>query len=89
MPPGHALYPKGLTREQVEAYLKRHPEDRKALYDPYTVVRWKTARLTATPYRIEYRAFLEPAARALREAAGPSATTRRSPISCACAPPLF
>ena len=70
MPPGHALYPKGLTREQVEAYLKRHPEDRKALYDPYTVVRWKNGRLTATPYRIEYRAFLEPAARALREAAG-------------------
>ena len=34
------------------------------------MVRWKDGRLTATPYRVEYRAFLEPAARALREAAG-------------------
>ena len=25
MPPGHELYPKGMTREQIERYIAQHP----------------------------------------------------------------
>lgn len=69
MPPGRDLYPRGVTREQIEEYVGKHPADRAAIYDPYTVVKRQGDRLTATPYRAEYREFLEPMAKALREAA--------------------
>jgi hypothetical protein len=69
MPPAGALYPAGLTAERLEEYLKAHPEDRAAVYDPYTVVRWRNGRLVGIPYHEEYRAWLEPAAAALRDAA--------------------
>ena len=44
MPPGHALYPDGLTRAQIEQYVQQHPEDKAAIYDPYTVVEWRGDR---------------------------------------------
>jgi hypothetical protein len=69
MPPGHELYPKGLTRAQIEDYVARHPEDKAAIYDPYTVVAWRNGRLVGIPYRVQYKAFLEPMAKALRDAA--------------------
>ena len=70
MPPGHELYPHDLTRDRVEQYVKQHPGDRAAIYDPYTVVRWSNGRLIGVPYHVEYKAFLDPAAQALRDAAG-------------------
>ncbi len=69
MPPGRELYPRNLTRASIEAYLKRHPEDKAAIYNPYTVVKWKGDRLIGIPYHEEYKEFLEPMARDLREAA--------------------
>ena len=39
MPPGHELYPHDLTRDRIEQYVKQHPEDKAAIYDPYTVVK--------------------------------------------------
>src|SRR4051794_34046670 len=69
MPPGHELYPKGLTRAAIEKYVQQHPSDKAAIYDPYTVVKRQGDRLTGTPYRVEYKAFLGPMAKALREAA--------------------
>ncbi len=69
MSPGRGLYPQGLTREQVEQYVKEHPEKKAETYSPYTVVRRRGAELVGIPYRQTYREFLEPAARALREAA--------------------
>jgi hypothetical protein len=69
MPPGRGFYPPGLTREQVEQYVKEHPEEKAAIYDQFTVIRWKDGKLEAVPYHIFYRPFLEPAAKALREAA--------------------
>jgi hypothetical protein len=69
MPPGRDLYPRGLTRAQIEQYVREHPADKAAIYDPYTVVKRVGTRLTATPYRVEYKEFLEPMARALRDAA--------------------
>ena len=69
MPPGHNLYPQGLTREQIEQYVKDHPEKKAEIYSPTTVVRWHGDQLEGLPYHIAYRSFLEPAARDLREAA--------------------
>ena len=69
MPPGHGLYPQGLTREQIEQYVKDHPEKKAEIYSPTTVVRWHGDKLEGLPYHIAYRSFLEPAAQNLREAA--------------------
>ena len=49
--------------------MKRHPEDKDAIYNPYTVVQWRGDRLIGVPYHEEYREFLEPMAKDLREAA--------------------
>jgi len=69
MPPGREWYPHDLTQAQVDDYLRQHPEDRAAIYDPYTVVRWQGSRLVGVKYHEVYRPFLEPMAKALREAA--------------------
>src|SRR6266550_9140454 len=66
MPPGRALYARGLTRDQIEAYVKAHPAEKKAIYDERTVV---GANMKTTPYHVKYRQWLEPAARHLRKAA--------------------
>ena len=69
MPPGHGFYPTDLTRAQVEQYIKQHPDEKAAIYDQFTIVRWHSGKLETVPYHIAYRRFLEPAARALRAAA--------------------
>jgi hypothetical protein len=69
MPPGRELYPKGMTRADIEKYVQQHPADKAAVYDPYTVVKRQGDRLIGTPYRIEYKQQLEPMAKALRDAA--------------------
>ena len=73
IPPGRGFYPQGLTREQIEQYVKDHPEKKAEIYSPTTVVRWHGDQLEGLPYHIAYRSFLEPAARDLREAAALSA----------------
>ena len=72
MPPGHALYPKGLTREQIEQYVKQHPEDRSAIIcDLRSVHGGGTARrpVVGVPYHEAYKEFIGPMSQALREAA--------------------
>ena len=69
MPPGHGFYPQGLTRDQIEHYLKDHPDKRAEIYSPTTVVRWHATDLEGLPYHIAYRSFLEKAADDLRAAA--------------------
>src|SRR5690242_4120522 len=70
MSPGHGLYPLGLTRDEMEAYVRAHPGQKASLYAPQSVVRREGDRLIAVPYHIAYRAWVEPASRALNEAAG-------------------
>jgi hypothetical protein len=53
----------------VEKYVKEHPEQKAAIYDQFTIVRWHDEKLEAVPYHIAFRAYLEPAAKALRAAA--------------------
>jgi Peptidase family M49 len=69
MPPGRGFYPANVTRDQIEQYVKDHPEQKKAIYDQFSIVRWNDNKLEPVPYHIAFRAFLEPAAKALREAA--------------------
>src|SRR5215475_3970773 len=67
--PGWALYPKGLTREHIEQYVKEHPEKKEELYSPYTIIERRGDALVGRLYHEVYRPFLEPSAKALREAA--------------------
>jgi len=73
MSPGRGFYPQGLTRDQVEKYVAEHPEKKAEIYSSTTVVRWHGSDLEGLPYHIAYRSFLEPAAKALQEAAKLSA----------------
>jgi hypothetical protein len=72
MPPGRALYPAGLTRAEVEAYVARNPARRQAIYSPYSVVS-RTGPgdkdLSAEWYHSKFVQFTRPAAAALRKAA--------------------
>lgn len=67
--PGRGFYPKDLTREKIEQYVKEHPEQKDAIYSGFTVVREQGDKLQTIPYHVAYKSFLEPAAKALREAA--------------------
>ena len=69
IPPGGGLYPPHLTREDIEQYVEEHPDQKEAIYNPTTVIRRNGLKLVAIPYHIEYKQMLEPAAKALREAA--------------------
>jgi hypothetical protein len=67
--PGRALYPAGVTRQEIEAYVAKHPEIKAQIYSPYTVIKRQGTDLVTVPYHVEYRQWLVPAAAALREAA--------------------
>jgi hypothetical protein len=69
LPPGGGLYPANLSKEALDAYVAAHPDQKEALLSPYTVVRREGDRLVAIPYSVEYRQWLEPAARLLKRAA--------------------
>ena len=55
MPPGREWYPHDLTRAELDRYLQQHPEDKAAIYDPYTVVKRQGGRLVAVKYHEAYR----------------------------------
>jgi hypothetical protein len=68
-PAGAGYYPEDLTKEDFEAWVAAHPEDREALASTTTLVRREGDRLVAVPYSRAYAEWLEPAARLLRQAA--------------------
>src|SRR5262245_27123975 len=68
-PAGAAFYPEDLTKEELEKYVAAHPEQKEQLEGLFTVVRRNGPNLVAGPYPEVYRAELERAAKALREAA--------------------
>jgi hypothetical protein len=75
MPPGRSLLPKGVSRDEIEAYVAAHPKEKKAIYDERTVVELVSSnplKLKTTPYHVAYRRWLEPAAQHLRNAAAAS-----------------
>jgi hypothetical protein len=68
-PPGAAFYPADMTKEEFEAHIAAHPEDKAAFTSLYTVIRRDAdGKLIAIPYREHYREWLEPAADLLRRA---------------------
>ncbi len=69
MPLGRGFYPPNLTVAQIEDHIKQHPDQKAAIYDQFTIVRYHQQKLETVPYHIAYRAYLEPAAKALRSAA--------------------
>jgi hypothetical protein len=72
MPPGHALYPAGLTRADIEAYVARNPARKPAIYNPYSIVSRTGpggSDLAGEWYHSKFVEFLRPAAAALRKAA--------------------
>jgi hypothetical protein len=68
-PPGGNLYPADLTHAEFDAYVAAHPDQKAALYDPYTVIRRDGRALVAIPYHVAYQQWLTPMAQALRDAA--------------------
>jgi hypothetical protein len=69
MSPGRGFYPAGLTRAQVEAFVKANPDQKSAIYSPFTMIQGAPDDLRAVPYHVAFREFLEPAAQDLRKAA--------------------
>ncbi len=69
IPPGRGFYPKGLTRAQIESFVKRRPEKKAEIYNSYTVVKRTPDGLQGVPFHVAYKAWLEPMAKTLREAA--------------------
>ena len=68
-PPGAGFYPADLTKEEFDKYLAAHPAEAAKLTDPYTVVKRQGDKLVAVPYSVEYKQWLEPAAKLLEQAA--------------------
>jgi Peptidase family M49 len=67
--PGRGFFPADLTHEEFDRYVAAHPEQKNALYDPFTVVHRKGGALEAIPYHVAYKQWVDPAAKALRDAA--------------------
>lgn len=68
-PPGAGFYPEDTTKEEFQKWIEKHPENKPSFTGLYTVIRRKGQRLVAIPYSQEYREFLDPAAKLLKEAA--------------------
>jgi len=68
-PEGAAFYPADMTKEELENYVKAHPDQKEALEGLFTVVRREGGKLVTIPYSRQYAEQLTPAAAKLREAA--------------------
>jgi hypothetical protein len=66
---GHALYPAGITRKEIEDYVAAHPAKKAEIYNPWTVVKRSGSDLVGVPYHVEFKRWLVPAAQSLRDAA--------------------
>ena len=68
-PPGGYVFPADLTKEELDAYIAAHPDEKDALLSPFTVVQRDGERLVAVPYHEAYAELVLPAADLLDEAA--------------------
>lgn len=64
-----SFYPSDLTKEEWNAWLNVHPEDRKRFESNYTVIKRRNSGLAAVPYSEAYTDQLSEAANHLRQAA--------------------
>src|SRR5688572_416343 len=68
-PAGAGFYPADLTKDEFDKYLAANPGETEALTSGYTVVKRQGDKLVAVPYSVEYKRWLEPAAKLLEQAA--------------------
>lgn len=68
-PPGAAFYPADMTRDELNRFVAEHPAEKDAFQSYFTRIERKAGRLVAVPYSEAYRAWLEPAAAKLKQAA--------------------
>lgn len=69
-PPGAGFYPEDLAADAFKKWVADHPQDKAAFESLVTVIGRQGDKLEARRYGTEYSEWLEPAARALEEAAG-------------------
>ena len=67
--PGAMAFPADITQKEVDDYVAAHPSEKDAIYNPWTVIHRDGSKLVTVPYHVEYKRWLEPAAKALRDAA--------------------
>jgi hypothetical protein len=68
-PVGAGFYPGDTSKEEIEAWIEAHPEDREAFTSYYTIIERRGDRLVAVPYHEAYADRLQRASRLLEEAA--------------------
>lgn len=68
-PAGANFYPPDITKKEFEDWIKSHPKDKDAFTSSFTVIKRRGKDLVAIPYSEEYREWLVPAAKHLKEAA--------------------
>src|ERR1043165_1417900 len=68
-PAGAAFYPADMTKSELEQYVAGHPKKKDELEGLFTIVRRDGTDFVGVPYHAYYLDFLDPAAKALREAA--------------------
>src|SRR6266542_3192452 len=68
-PAGAAFYPADMTKGELEQYVATHPKKKEELEGLFTIVRRDGTDFVGVPYHSFYLDYLEPAAKALREAA--------------------
>lgn len=68
-PAGAGFYPADATVEEIEAWVKDHPDDADSIRSLFTIVKRDGAKLVAVPYSEAFAEWLEPAAKKLEEAA--------------------
>jgi hypothetical protein len=69
VPPGRALYPRGLLQTEIEKYVAAHPEQKTEIYNEHSILLRDESKMAAVPYRLAFAELLKPAAEDLREAA--------------------
>jgi hypothetical protein len=68
-PLGANFYPENMTKEEFNAWIEKHPEDKEKFTSEFTVIRRDGDKLVAIPYSEYYKEPLGRAAAKLREAA--------------------
>lgn len=68
-PEGAGYYPEDMTKQEFESWVEKNAGDKERFTSGTTVIRRNGSGLQAVPYSQEYRQWLQPAAKLLREAA--------------------
>ena len=68
-PEGAGYYPEDMTKQEFESWVANHPADKERFTSGTTVIRRNGSALQAVPYSQEYRQWLQPTAKLLRQAA--------------------